>query len=80
MDSNDSFSLSALEAGEGNFPHPGPHPPIHPQVQLAKMHIYLIPLLMEFLRWLPTLVKTSTPQDSPQQDPIQFSLPSVVGL
>ena len=39
MDSNDSFSLSALEAGEGNFPHPGPHPPIHPQVQLAKMHL-----------------------------------------
>jgi len=32
MDSNDSFSLSALEAGEGNFPHPGPHPPIHPQM------------------------------------------------
>merc|ERR1712241_1638221 len=32
MDSNDSFSLSALEPGEGNFPHPGPHPPIHPQM------------------------------------------------
>ena len=79
MDSNDSFSLSALEPGEGNFPHPGPHPPIHPQVQLQKC-IYLIPLLMESLRWLPTLVNTSTLQDSPQQDPIQFSLPSVVGL
>ena len=39
MDSNDSFSLSALEPGEGNFPHPGPHPPIHPQVQLAKMYL-----------------------------------------
>ena len=36
MDSNDSFSLSALEPGEAaNFPvHPpaNPHPPIHPQV------------------------------------------------
>lgn len=50
-----------------------------PRCSLQKC-IYLIPLLMESLRWLPTLVKTSTPQDSPQQDPIQFFLPSVVGL
>ena len=53
--------------------------PSTPRCSLQKC-IYLILLLMESLRWLPTLVNTSTPQDSPQQDPIQFSLPSVVGL
>ena len=57
----------------------GPILPSTPRCSLQKC-IYLILLLMESLRWLPTLVNTSTPQDSPQQDPIQFSLPSVVGL